>query len=136
MLLLGVSDLLSAAENLPKKPSRSKLEEYVEVILVLRRKKRYSYKEIADFLLKEAGVEADPSTVWDFVQAQGKRSSDEKAILPPPAQEAPAAAPVSAPPPNSPPSPKRNRAVYVPSAPPSAAFSSDALRTNDEVEEA
>jgi hypothetical protein len=130
-----MSELLSAAETQPEKTPRSKLEKYADAILVLRRKKRYSYVEIADFLLKEAGVEVDPSTVWDFVQAQAKRRRHDKVNAPPPAQEVAATSPVPSPPPTSPPSPQRNRAVYVPPTQPSAAFAPDALKTNDELEE-
>jgi IS30 family transposase len=124
-----MSDLLSEAEALPEKPPRrSKLEPFAEVILALRRK-RYSYQEIAGFLLKKAMIEVDPSSVWDFVQAQKKRKRHDKENI---------RAAVETPAPGPEPAvtgPKRNRKVYVPPARTTTTFDPASLKTNDQVDD-
>jgi hypothetical protein len=132
----SMSDLLSEAEALPDEPSRSKLEPYADVIAVLRRKRK-SYVQIAAFLTKTAKIEGgvDPSTVWDFVQAEAKRGRRQRVSPGLSAQVVSAPEPTSATPPSTPPRPKQPRAVYVPPTQPAAAFLPDALKTNDELEE-
>ena len=58
-------------DDLPEKPPRSKLEPHVDIIAALRRK-RHTYREIAEFL----SITVSPSTIHDFVRVRrgrGKR---------------------------------------------------------------
>jgi hypothetical protein len=134
VLCLGVSDLLSAVEFLPAKPTRSKLEPYAEAILALRRK-RYSYVEIAEFLLEKDQFVVDPSTIWDFVKTQKKRSRSEKGTAPLPDLVVSTEAPAQSAPSHNAPSSKQHRAVYVPPLASPKSFSADALKTNDQMED-
>jgi IS30 family transposase len=63
-------------DNLPDKPPRSKLEPHADVIATLRRK-RCTYREIAEFLREHLGTIVSPSTIHDFVRVRrgrGKRN--------------------------------------------------------------
>jgi hypothetical protein len=68
-------DTASLLRNLPDKPPRSKLEPHTEIIGALRRK-RYTYREIAQFLLEHLGLEVAPSTIHDFVRIRRRREKD------------------------------------------------------------
>ena len=62
-------------DELPDKPPRSKLESHADVIASLRRK-RHTYREIAEFLREHLGIAVSPSTIHDFVRVRrgrGKR---------------------------------------------------------------
>jgi hypothetical protein len=68
-----VSKLL---DDLPDKPPRSKLEPHADVVAALRRK-RQTYREIAQFFREHLSITVAPSTIHDFVRvrrARGKRS--------------------------------------------------------------
>jgi len=63
-------------DDLPDKPPRSKLEPHVEVIAALRRK-RHTYREIAEFFREHLSITVSPSTIHDFVRVRrgrGKRN--------------------------------------------------------------
>jgi IS30 family transposase len=71
-----IVDLLN---SLPDNPPRSKLEPHSEVISTLR-KKRYTYRQISQFLHDHQKVDAAPSTIHDFIRVrrrQGKRTDAE-----------------------------------------------------------
>ena len=55
-------------EDLPKKPPRSRLEPYRELIFELRRRNR-TFREIAQVLGEKCAVSVVASTVYDFVNA-------------------------------------------------------------------
>ena len=71
----AISKLL---DDIPDSPPRSKLEPHAEVIAALRRKRR-TYREIAQFLQKHLAISGAPSTIHDFVRVRrrrGKRTAD------------------------------------------------------------
>src|SRR5277367_3826149 len=90
-------------DDLPEKPPRSKLEPHADVIAALRRK-RHTYREIAEFFREHLGITVSPSTIHDFVRVRrgrGKRNvgsaqdevpADPKALHPPKASENPSVA--------------------------------------------
>jgi IS30 family transposase len=55
-------------DGLPEKPPRSRLEQYRELILEMRRRGR-TFREIALVLGEKCGVSVVASTVYDFVKA-------------------------------------------------------------------
>jgi hypothetical protein len=59
-------------EQVPEKPPRSKLEPHVDVIVTLRRKRR-SYREIAEFFREHLAIAVAPSTIHDFVRIRRRR---------------------------------------------------------------
>jgi hypothetical protein len=59
-------------EQTPEKPPRSKLEPHVDVIVTLRRKRR-SYREIAEFFREHLAIAVAPSTIHDFVRIRRRR---------------------------------------------------------------
>ncbi len=65
-------------EEISEKPPRSKLEPHAEVIAALRRKRR-TYREIAQFFREHLAISVAPSTIHDFVRVRrrrGKRTAD------------------------------------------------------------
>lgn len=56
-------------DSLPPKPSRSKLEPYVELIHELRRRGR-SYRDITGILSDRCGIEVGVHTVYNFVRVR------------------------------------------------------------------
>jgi hypothetical protein len=90
-------------DELPDKPPRSKLEPHADVISALRRK-RHTYREIAEFFREQLSITVSPSTIHDFVRVRrGRRKrnvgsaqdgvpSDPKALHRPKATENPSAA--------------------------------------------
>ena len=63
-------------EEIPEKKPRSKLEPHGDVISALRRK-RLTYREIAQFFQEHLAITVAPSTIHDFVRVRrrrGKRS--------------------------------------------------------------
>jgi hypothetical protein len=90
-------------DDLPDNPPRSKLEPHADVIAALRRK-RHTYREIAEFFREHLSITVSPSTIHDFVRVrrgQGKRNvgsaqegvpTDPKALHRPMATENPSAA--------------------------------------------
>ena len=65
----GISRLL---DGIPEKPPRSKLELHAEVIATLRRKRR-TYREIAEFFREHLAITVAPSTIHDFVRVRRRR---------------------------------------------------------------
>jgi hypothetical protein len=59
-------------EEISEKPPRSKLEPHAEVIAALRRKRR-TYREIAQFLQEHLAISVAPSTIHDFVRVRRRR---------------------------------------------------------------
>lgn len=62
-------------DDMPVKPPRSKLELHADVIATLRRKRR-TYREIAEFFREHLAITVAPSTIHDFVRIRrqgGKR---------------------------------------------------------------
>jgi hypothetical protein len=59
-------------EQVPEKLPRSKLEPHVDVIVTLRRKRR-SYREIAEFFREHLAIAVAPSTIHDFVRIRRRR---------------------------------------------------------------
>src|ERR1700689_2444112 len=90
-------------EDIPEKPPRSKLELHADVIATLRRKRR-TYREIAEFFREHLAITVSPSTIHDFVRVRrgrGKRNvgsakdevpADPKALHRPKTTENPSAA--------------------------------------------
>ena len=65
-------------EEISEKPPRSKLEPHAEVIAALRRKRR-TYRDIAQFFQEHLAIAVAPSTIHDFVRVRrrrGKRTAD------------------------------------------------------------
>jgi hypothetical protein len=65
-------------EAISEKPPRSKLEPHAEIIAALRRKRR-TYREIAQFFQEHLAITVAPSTIHDFVRVRrrrGKRNTD------------------------------------------------------------
>jgi len=58
--------------NLPEQPGRSKLEQHADVIAELRRK-RYTYKQIAQFIQEQFNLSVAQSTIHDFVRVRRRR---------------------------------------------------------------
>ena len=80
-------------EEISDKPPRSKLEPHAEVIAALRRKRR-TYREIAQFLQEHLAISAVPSTIHDFVRVRrrrGKRTADSGDEQPVPSRQVTAA---------------------------------------------
>jgi len=65
-LLTMKENIRRLLEQTPEKPLRSKLEPHVDVIVTLRRKRR-SYREIAEFFREHLAIAVAPSTIHDFV---------------------------------------------------------------------
>jgi len=65
----AISKLL---EEIPEKPPRSKLEPHADIIATLRRKRR-TYREIAQFLQEHLAITVAPSTIHDFVRVRRRR---------------------------------------------------------------
>jgi IS30 family transposase len=59
-------------EEISEKPPRSKLEPHAEVIAALRRKRR-TYREIAQFLQEHLAISVAPGTIHDFVRVRRRR---------------------------------------------------------------
>ena len=59
-------------EEIPEKPPRSKLEPHTDVIGALRRK-RLTYREIAQFFQDHLAITVAPSTIHDFVRVRRRR---------------------------------------------------------------
>ena len=59
-------------DDLPDKPPRSKLDPHAEVIAALRRKRR-TYREIAEFFREHLSITVSPSTIHDFVRVRRGR---------------------------------------------------------------
>jgi IS30 family transposase len=88
-------------DELPDKRPRSKLEPHADVISALRRK-RHTYREIAEFFGEHLSITVSPSTIHDFVRVRrgrGKRNvaqdgipADPKALHRPKPSENPSAA--------------------------------------------
>jgi len=82
-------------DEIPERPPRSKLEPHTDVIGALRRK-RFTYREIAQFLRDHLAITVAPSTIHDFVRIRrrrGKRSdpsTGEQSASPPNRFSAPA----------------------------------------------
>jgi len=53
------------------KPFQSKLEPFADLIRELRRRRK-SYREIAEVLRDEQGIAADRTTIWSFVKVRSK----------------------------------------------------------------
>ena len=65
-------------EEIPEKPPRSKLEAHAEIIATLRRKRR-TFREIAQFFEEHLAITVAPSTIHDFVRVRrrrGKRTAE------------------------------------------------------------
>jgi len=65
----SISKLL---DDIPEKPPRSKLELHADVIATLRRKRR-TYREIAEFFREHLAITVAPSTIHDFVRVRRRR---------------------------------------------------------------
>lgn len=61
-------------DDLPDKPPRSKLEAHADVITTLRRKRR-TYREIAQFFREHLSITVSPSTIHDFVRVRRGRKN-------------------------------------------------------------
>jgi IS30 family transposase len=59
-------------EEIPEKAPRSKLELHADVISALRRK-RLTYREIAQFFQDHLAIAVAPSTIHDFVRVRRRR---------------------------------------------------------------
>ena len=59
-------------DDIPEKPPRSKLEPHADVIAALRRKRR-TYREIAQFFREHLAITVAPSTIHDFVRVRRRR---------------------------------------------------------------
>jgi len=71
-------------DEIPEKPPRSKLEPHADVISALRRK-RLTYREIAQFFKDHLAITVAPSTIHDFVhvrQRRGKRRDVSAGVQP------------------------------------------------------
>jgi hypothetical protein len=67
-----IADLLNC---LPDHPPRSKLEPHSDIIAALR-KKRYTYRQISQFLHDHLQVDAVPSTILDFLRVRRSRGKN------------------------------------------------------------
>lgn len=61
-------------ESIPEKPPRSKLQAHADLISALRRK-RLTYREIAQFFREHLAITVAPSTIHDFVRVRRQRRS-------------------------------------------------------------
>jgi hypothetical protein len=61
-----VSQILTSSRG---KPFQSKLEPFADLIRDLRRRRK-SYREIAQILRDENGIVADRTTIWSFVKVR------------------------------------------------------------------
>jgi hypothetical protein len=86
----AISKLL---DEIPEKPTRSKLEPHAEVIAALRRKRR-TFREIAQFFEEHLAITVAPSTIHDFVRVRRRRR--EKRIKDPSEEQAVSSRPVRA----------------------------------------
>jgi IS30 family transposase len=80
-------------EEISEKPPRSKLEPHAEVIAALRRKRR-TYREVAQFLQEHLAISVAPSTIHDFVRVRRrreKRTADSNEEQPVPSRQVKAA---------------------------------------------
>jgi hypothetical protein len=59
-------------DSIPEKPPRSKLQAHADVISALRRKRR-TYREIAQFFQEHLAITVAPSTIHDFVRVRRRR---------------------------------------------------------------
>jgi hypothetical protein len=59
-------------DDISEKPPRSKLEVHADVIATLRRKRR-TYREIAEFFREHLALTVAPSTIHDFVRVRRRR---------------------------------------------------------------
>jgi hypothetical protein len=59
-------------DDIPEKLPRSKLELHADVIATLRRKRR-TYREIAEFFREHLAITVAPSTIHDFVRVRRRR---------------------------------------------------------------
>lgn len=69
--LLMDDKLQDILDNLPEKPPRSRLEPYSELIRELRRRRR-TYREIAEILAAKCNLRAAASTIHDFVRVRSR----------------------------------------------------------------
>jgi hypothetical protein len=65
----NIAALLS---QIPGQPPRSKLEPHSDVIAALR-KKRFTYRKIAQFLHDHLALDVSPSTIHDFIRVRRSR---------------------------------------------------------------
>jgi hypothetical protein len=54
------------------RPARSKLEPYADLVRELRRR-RWTFRKIADALRERFAITASPSTIHDFVKVRARR---------------------------------------------------------------
>jgi len=66
------ADISKLLEDIPEKPPRSKLEPHADVINALRRKRR-TYREIAQFFREHLAITVAPSTIHDIVRVRRRR---------------------------------------------------------------
>jgi hypothetical protein len=85
-----IADLLN---TIPDNPPRSKLEPHSDVIAALR-KKRYTYRQISQFLSEHLQVNAAPSTIHDFLRVRRSRA---RKLRTPVVERRPKAEPVTTP---------------------------------------
>ena len=86
----AISKLL---DEISESPPRSKLEPHAEVIAALRRKRR-TYREIAQFFQEHLAITVAPSTIHDFVRVRrrrGKRTAESNEVQPVPSRQVTAA---------------------------------------------
>lgn len=67
-------------DDLPEKPTRSRLEPYSELINELRRRRR-TYREIVSVLAEKCDVKVSISTIHDFVRAKTKEAKKAAKLL-------------------------------------------------------
>jgi hypothetical protein len=60
-------------DQMPERPTRSKLEPHAEVIRELRKKRR-TYQEIAAFFKQHLQLSVAPSTLHDFVKTRARQA--------------------------------------------------------------
>jgi hypothetical protein len=68
--------------QLPPKPSRSKLEPHLELIRELRQR-RLTWGEIAQFLANNLNLTVAPSTIYAFMHARSRRHRQSAPTVPP-----------------------------------------------------
>src|ERR1035438_8393365 len=68
-------------DDIPEKPPRSKLELHADVIATLRRKRR-TYREIAEFFREHLAITVAPSTIHDFVRVRRRRVRRPNELVP------------------------------------------------------
>jgi hypothetical protein len=67
------SEFRNILENLPEKPSRSRLEPYGELIDGLRRRGR-TYRDVVEILAEKCQLQVSISTLHDFLRARSRRN--------------------------------------------------------------